>query len=505
VPLGRKTSTAQAFKQAADIPQPIRNPWREFLDRYENDPELFVREVLNVGPDTFDASGRQTGGIWPNQLELLHAYARRDRRIAQRSGHRVGKTTALAWIINHQMVCRAPQKTVCTAPTTKQLFEALRAETVSWFNRLPDTIRELYEVKSEDISLKSAPTESFVSFRTSSAEKPEALAGVHSVWVLLICDEASGIPEAIYEGSIGSMANPGAIQILAGNPVRRAGLFYDVFKKAALREKWTTLHASSEHHPNVTPDFVDDVKSRYGEKSNQYRVRVLGEFPLVDDDTVIPFDLIEPALTRDVQPSMNAPVYWGLDVARKGRDACALAKRKGKALLEKVTTWRGKDTMQTVGIVHGEWNSTPPALRPAYIFVDAIGLGGGVADRLMELGLPVVGINVGEAAAMAEKYERLRSELWFKGREFLEKRDCSLAGDEELGHELGLPTFDHRSTGKIFVEEKKLTMKRTGEPSPNRADAFLLTLVQDAATAMGLTTQDTNMREPVRREISSLV
>jgi hypothetical protein len=302
------------------------------------------------------------------------------------------------------------------------------------------------------------------------------------------------------------MANPGAIQILAGNPVRRSGLFYDVFHKAALREKWTLFHVSCVAHPNVAPEFIDDVRSRYGELSNQFRVRVLGEFPRVDDDTVIPFDLIEPALTRDVQPANNATVYWGLDVARKGRDACALAKRKGKCLLEKVKIWRGKDTMQTVGMVKEAWDATPIYLRPAYIFVDAIGLGGGVADRLLELGLPVIGINVGEAAALADKYERLRSELWFRGREFLEKRDCSLAGDDELGHELGLPTFDHRSTGKIFVEEKKLTMKRTGEPSPNRADAFLLTLVQDAAAAMGLTGhQATSYREAVQREISSLV
>jgi len=436
---------------------------------------------------------------------MLEAYRRRDRRIAQKSGHRVGKSTVLAWIILHQLICRAPQKTVCTATTTKQLFEALYSETVTWFNRLPPKIQDLYEVKSEEIVLKAAPSESFVSFRTSSAEKPEALAGVHSKYVLLICDEASGIPEAIFEGAIGSMANPGAIQILAGNPVRRSGLFYDVFHKATLRSMWTRLHASCVDHPNVEQEFVEDVRSRYGETSNAFRVRVLGEFPVVDDDTVIPWTLIESALKRDIAPK-RVRTIWGLDVGRKGRDASALAKRQGNCLLEKVATWAKKDTMETCGRVKREWDETTLSLRPEYIFVDAIGIGAGVADRLRELGLPAIAINVSEAAPLNDKYPNLRSELWFRGKEFLEKKDSALAEDEDLAHELALPTWEDTSTGKMKVEEKKKTMKRTGEPSPNRADAFLLSLVQDAATAMGLTTgpQTTRWNQPLELDLGNL-
>lgn len=469
---------------------PPPNPWLEFLARYAEDPVLFVREVLGADPH-------------PNQLAMLEAYGRRERLISMRSGHRVGKTTTLAWIIIHQLVVRCPQKTVCTAPTTKQLFEALRAETVMWFGRLPGHIQALYEVKSEEIILRKAPAESFVSFRTSSAEKPEALAGVHSEWVLLICDEASGIPEAIFEGAIGSLAGKNVIQILAGNPVRRSGLFYDTFHK--LRSRWTTFHVSCVGHPNVTPAFIEDVASRYGERSNAYRVRVLGEFPLADDDTVIPYELIESALHRDVA-GKQVTSTWGLDVARKGRDACALAKRRGNVLEEKVRIWRGKDTMETVGIVKSAWDETPIGRRPLYIFVDAIGLGAGVADRLRELGLPAISVNVSETAALSEKYERLRSELWFKGRDFLDKKDCSLAGDEDLAFELALPIFDYTSSGKLKVEEKKLTVKRTGEQSPNRADAFLLTLVNDAATALGLTSEAArSWKEPIRRVLKGLV
>lgn len=470
------------------------NPWLEFCRRYDNNPVLFVREVFGVNP-------------YPDQVELLEAYRRRDRRISKRSGHGVGKTTVLAWMIVHHALFRFPQKTVCTAPTSKQLFDALYAETVTWFKKLPLLARERFEIKSESIELIAAKEESFVSFRTSSAEKPEALAGVHSDFVLLIIDEASGVPEAIFESAVGSMSGHNAINVLCGNPVRRSGLFFDTHMKPGVMDKWTRFHTSCEGHPNVTPDFIDDVRSRYGELSNAYRVRVLGEFPAVDDDTIIPWSLIEAALQRDVDPKRQRPI-WGLDVARKGRDASALAKRQGNVLMEPVVSWRNPDLMATVGRVKAEWDNTPPPMRPEWIFVDAIGLGAGVADRLRELLLPAVAINVAEVAPLSDKYVNLRTELWFRGRDWLDRKDCRLNGvgnferrgstwakttemrawkDEVLAAQLALPTFDYRSSGKMIAEEKKQTVKRTGEASPNEADAFLLTLVQENASALGLT------------------
>jgi phage terminase large subunit len=498
VPLAPK---ARGPGPGALVPPP--NPWLEFCRRYDENPVLFVREVFGVKP-------------YPDQIELLEAYRRRDRRISKRSGHGVGKTTGLAWIIVHHALFRFPQKTVCTAPTSKQLFDALYAETVTWFNKLPPIAKERYEIKSESIELKSAPQESFISFRTSSAEKPEALAGVHSDFVLLVVDEASGVPEAIFESAVGSMSGHNAINILCGNPVRRSGLFFDTHNKPEVMLKWTRFHTSCEGHPNVTPDFIDDVRSRYGELSNAYRVRVLGEFPMVDDDTVIPWEMIEAALNRDIAPKRQRPI-WGVDLARKGRDACALAKRQANALMEPVLVWRNPDLMASTGKVKAEWDNTPIGMRPEYIFVDAIGMGAGVADRLRELGLPAVAIMVSEVAPLTEKYANLRTELWFRGRDWLARRDSKLNGggendsaawkDEELAKELALPTFDYRSNGKMIVEEKKLTIKRTGQPSPNRADAFLLTLVQENATALGLTidpTTSTKWSQPLELDLGML-
>lgn len=462
------------------------NPFLEFMEKYAMHPTLFVQEVLGADPDA-------------TQSAAMEAVAKGERRISLRSGHGVGKTTLLAWILTWWICTRFPQKSVCTAPTSGQLFDALAAETKTWIKKLPQFLQDCLEVKTESIHLIMAPTESFIAFKTSRQETPEALAGIHSENVLVIGDEASGIPEPVYEAAAGSMSGHNATTILAGNPVRSSGLFFDTFHK--LRDKWCTFHISCVGHPRISPDFISDMESRYGIDSNAYRVRVLGEFPLADDDTVIPFELMESALDRDVKATFVLPI-WGLDVARFGSDSSALAKRKGNVLLEKVIRWKGLDTMQICGRVKEIWDLTLPSERPTEINVDVIGMGAGVVDRLLELKLPVRGINVGESPSLGENFINLRAELWFKGKEWLAKKDCSLAGDEALGGELVAPKYTFTSSGKRQVESKK-DMKKRGLKSPDSADAFLLTLASDAVSASGATVRS-SWNEPLKRNIKGV-
>jgi hypothetical protein len=108
--------------------------------------------------------------------------------------------------------------------------------------------------------------------------------------------------------------------------------------------------------------------------------------------------------------------------------------------------------------------------------VDVIGLGAGVVDRCKELGLPVRGVNVAEANASDDHCMRLRDELWWKGREWFESKDCSIPNDTALISELVVPTYDHHSSGRVVVESKRDMKKRVPEMgSPDIADAFLLT------------------------------
>jgi len=444
------------------------NPLEEFARTYYNDPVGFVRDMLGVEP-------------LPYQAEFLEALASGERRISVRSGHGTGKSTASSWAMLWFLLLRFPNKVVVTAPTSGQLFDALFAELKRWVNELPPALKAMLTVKSDRVELVAAPSEAFISARTSRAETPEALAGVHSDNVMLVVDEASGVPEQVFEAAAGSMSGHAAVTIMLSNPTRSSGTFFE--SQTRLSETWWTRRWSCVESPLVSDEFVDEMRLRYGEESNAYRIRVLGEFPLADDDTIIPFHLVEAATNRDIQLDEGAPIVWGLDVARFGSDKSALAKRQGNVITE-VTSWQGLDLMATVGRVKAQYDGLPSNLRPREIMVDVIGMGSGVVDRLRELGLPVRGVNVAESPSMAGTYINLRAELWFKMRGWLEQRNAKIPKDERLIGELTSIRYTFVSSGKMKAEGKD-DMKRRGLPSPDIADAVCLTFASDAATAMG--------------------
>jgi hypothetical protein len=443
------------------------NPLNEFVLRYKDDPVLFVREVLGATPYDY-------------QAEFLEAIARGERKMSVRSGHGTGKSTSASWAMLWFVLLRFPNKVVVTAPTSSQLFDALFAELKRWINELPPHLKPLLNPKSDRVELVSASSEAFISARTSRAETPEALAGVHSENVLLVVDEASGVPEKVFEAAAGSMSGHNATTLLLSNPTRSSGTFFE--SQTRLSKSWWTRRWSCVDSPLVSVEFVDEMRERYGEDSNAFRIRVLGEFPLADDDTIIPFHLADSAIHRDIEITPDIKPIWGLDVARFGADKTALCKRYGNVVTE-IRAWQGLDLMQTVGRVMAEYESLPPSSQPSEILVDSIGVGGGVVDRLRELGAPVRGINVSEAPSMGNTYMNLRSELWFKAKGWLEDRSCKLPKDDQLLAELTAIRYSFTSSGKMKAESKD-EMRKRGLKSPDLADALCLTMASDAATAL---------------------
>lgn len=465
------------------------NPFVDFVRRYFNDPVAFVREVLGFEPDDW-------------QVEMLTAIAQGKRGISVRSGHGVGKSSGASWAMLWYMTTRYPVKVVVTAPTSAQLFDALFAELKSNVRRLPQHVQDLFDVKTDRIELKADPTGAFVSARTARAEAPEALQGVHSENVMLVADEASGVAEAVFEAAVGSMSGEHAVTLLLGNPTRSSGFFFDTHHKN--RENWHTIHVSCERSRLVSKAFIKQVADTYGEDSNAYRVRVLGEFPRADDDTVIALHLVEDAMRRDVAPTTAQPMVWGVDVARFGDDSTALCKRRGNTVPERVRKWKKLDLMQTVGVIKAEWDEAKPDDRPVEILVDSIGLGAGVVDRLRELKLPARGVNVSEAPALKGTYGNLRSELWFLAKAWFEKRDVRVEPDDELCADLvSVKYHPPDSTGKIRVESKEQTKKRLRR-SPDVADAFLMTFAADAGTAMYGSSAAGGWNKPLKRGLPTV-
>jgi phage terminase large subunit len=461
------------------------NPFHTAIARYHRAPIAFVREVLHADPD-------------PWQIEALRAVARGHTRVAIRSGHGVGKTALAAWVMTWFANTRAPFKIAVTAPTAPQLFDALWPELVKWFNLLPPGWRQLWDITTDHVTLK-ADAECFITARTSRPDKPEAMAGLHSDNILLVADEASGIDEAVYEAAGGSMSSPGAITLLIGNPTRSSGFFWRAHLME--RDRWFTMRVSSADSPRVAPGFVAEIAQRYGMDSNAYRVRVLGEFPVADADTVIAASLVDDAMTRDVALDPTAVEIWGVDVARFGSDASVLIKRRGNVVPEMPRRWRQFDTMQLAGAIKAEYDAALSG-RPALIVVDVIGIGAGVVDRLHEQNLPVLGVNVGEAASTTGRFARLRDELWIRTREWLDTRAVRLPRDDQLRDDLVAPRYAFLSDGRLQVESKN-SMRARSLASPDSADALIHTFAEQGLGIASGMTSGLHDSQPIRMNLTS--
>jgi phage terminase large subunit len=458
-------------------------PWQRAWLGSRDNPWLFATGVLGFAPSgTEPAPDQPVLEQWQDDfLREFHTSSRH----SIRSGHGTGKGTVLAILALWFPLTHYDSKSVLTANSQDQLRDNNWPEIRKWHRRLPEPLRVQLDIQEERLALKAAPDMGFVVRRTASKHNPEALQGIHAKHVLYLVDEASGIAEIVFEVAQGSLSTDGAIAVLMSNPTRAKGFFYDTHHR--LRDRWKCRRVSSEDVPRAR-GHIADIEALYGKDSNKYRVRVLGEFPTKDDDTVIPLEWAEAAKNRNVTISAVWP-KWGCDPARFGDDRTALVRKQGNSITHAPNVWKNLDGPQVAGRIIELYNSTPKDQRPRLICVDVIGIGASVVDHLRLPDSPVKDIiravNVAESASNSDKYHRLRDELWWKGREWFAGKDCCIKIDphwssdqkalvEELLSELTAPTYDFSVSGKIVVQSKE-DMKKDGLRSPDIADAFLLT------------------------------
>lgn len=457
-------------------PQPAQSYTKqqeEIIARCALDRVYFAEVVLDISLEDW-------------QRDVLMDLDSGETRISIRSGNGAGKTCLLAIIILHYILFRNDVKIPVTAPSSGQLTDGLIPEVSKWMGVLPEFLRSQLDKTSSRVVRKDDPENNFVSFRTARKEKPEALQGIHAKFVLCVVEEASGVDDAVYEAAEGTMSTPGALFIMISNPTRLSGYFYNSHHRTSHR--WKCHHVTSFDTSRVDQTFVDNIESTYGKDSDQYRVKVLGEFPETESNSLISRTVVAAAFERQ---AISGPVQsvWGLDVGRGG-DLSALVKRKG-SIVYYAATKPYDDTMRTVAWVKEEWDNTDPFDRPESIFVDVIGIGAGVHDRLLELGLPVVAVNVAESPSLAHKYVRMRDELWYNLKYWFESNTVAIQLEEDnvrlrelIELECSTPQAVFTVAGKDGVESKA-QMKSRGFDSPNVADAMCLTFAYQTAVAGG--------------------
>jgi len=452
-----------------------RQRLKDLLIRYRVDAVAFVVQVLQAKPTK-------------QQAMILRAIVEPGARVSLRSGHGVGKTSLLAWIILWQL-CLWPHDTRigCLAPTAHQLYDELWAEIAKWKGQMIQAFAQMLNVHSDRVVVVGREKTSWAAARTARPENPEALQGLHCQNMMILVDESSGVHEKIFEVGEGALTTEGARIILTGNPTRTDGYFYR--SHTSDRAHWKTFVFSAVDSELVSKEWVKQMGDRYGKDSDVYRVRVKGEFPKGSADTLIPLELVEAAIGRDIKTETSKRIA-GLDVARFGDDANALVIRQG-GMLTHVEQWYKQDTMVTTGRAVGAFRRKKLFDR---IHVDEIGMGAGVVDRLKELGIPVLGVNVGESAPERDEYMRYRDQLWWAVKEWFEARTCRI--DPKLDRDLvnllvaeltGIK-YTYTSSGKIKVQGKR-EFKEDGiivfdglKRSPNIGDALMLTFAEGVVT-----------------------
>jgi hypothetical protein len=461
------------------------------ITRCATDPLRFVTTAFAWGEG--ELAGQPGPDAW--QTDVLRALGEhktapeRDRalRIAVASGHGVGKTALVAWLILWAMSTRPHMAGVVTANTQRQLETKTWRELAVWHRRAVN--RDWFAWSASKFASVHHPDTWFVAAVPWSKERPEAFAGLHANHVLVVFDEASSIPDAIWDVSEGAMTTPGALWFAFGNPTRTGGRFRQCFGR--FRHRWNTVRVDARRSRIASQEQIGQWIADYGEDSDFVRVRVTGEFPRQGSAQFIAPALVDAARAR--RAVGHGALVLGVDVARFGEDQTVLAFRRGDAV-RRIVRHRGLDTMQVAGRVA----EAIVKRRPKAVFIDGVGVGGGVVDRLRQLGFAIADVNAGGRAGDERLYANRRVEMWGRMRDWLAAGGC-LPADDALADELTGPEYGFDSANR-FVLERKEDLRRRGLASPDAADALALTFADpvwpdEAPDDAAIVRRDSGMRD----------
>jgi len=434
------------------------------LYKFQNDPDYFFNEYLGAE-------------LWSKEKELLYS-VKNNQKTTVRSNNSSGKTYTIARI-GLWFLSAFPQSMVInTAPTHRQVENQYWRE----FRKAYKSAKRVIGGKLLKTQFNIAEDWYAIGFSTSNGEDGmEKFQGWHANNVLIIVDEASGVHPKIFEAIQGALAGGGTVRLVyIGNPTKNTGDFADSFKDPSFNK----IHISAYDIPNVkegrviiqglaTKEWVDDMIRKYGIDSDVVRVRVRGEFPKKEADTLIGVDLVEEAIGAERELYGDEEII-GLDPARHGADTADFVYRKGN-YAKVLETIESSDLMVLAGKAKKYLQEYPKAL----LRIDIIGLGVGVFDRLREqddIAERVQGVNSAVNATNSDEYKNLRAEGWDDARLWL--RDAVLDDDpehKEKWYQLAKPKYKILSSGQIQIESKE-DMKKRGIPSPGVGDALVLTL-----------------------------
>jgi len=440
----------------------------QLLTLYFNDPVIFAEQILHVHPDS-------------QQKNILRSFYTGRKRVTIRSGRGSGKTWLAGILIWHFLCTRYFSQVYATAASGGTVSGALWPTLGKIYEGMEPLFKDQFEFMAASIRHRQYNHTWFAMTRTARAENPSAMAGAHAKYMLYVIDEASGFTDDMFNSVFGSLTEEHNYLLMLSNPRKLSGFFFNSHKPTAVDvyDQYTMSCINSEF---VTKSQIENWKKLYGERSNQFRVEVLGEFPTKDDDAIFSWDHVNEAINKEVVA--EGEYVWGLDIASTG-DKTILCIRRGN-VIKKLKELRTKDTMKAVGMVVREFHQTLKKKKPKKIFVDAIAMGKGPFDRLKELNLPVVPA-VASHKAKDKKYNwNARAEWFIEAREWFAQRNVSIPNDPEFIEQLTSIQGGAHSDGRFLVEKKDQFKKRHPNlGSPDKLDAFVMTFSKKRSSLDG--------------------
>lgn len=458
----------------------------EEISQFYDDPYGFVLYAFPWGEPGTSLHGFESPDEWQKELLIALGNEVKERgfngvdavdpiQVAVSSGHGIGKSAFTAMVILWIMSTRPKCKGVVTANTGEQLKTKTMSELAKWHSLC--ITGHWFEMNTMSISHRAYPKSWRCDALTSREEASEGFAGLHAAdsTPFYIFDEASAIPEKIWEVAKGGLTDGEPMHICFGNPTRNNGSFYECFRKNSHR--WITRQIDSRKAKMTNKRLIQTWIDDFGEDSDFVRVRVRGMFPKGGDMQFIPSDVVYDAMRRGSGMYLgDDPLICGIDMARGGDDNCMIQFRRGKdAKSEKVYKIPGeksRDSMKVVSLL----TMILDRHKPDVAFMDKGSMGGPVADRLRQLGYHVIDVGFGDNAADVKHYKMRTAEMGARCRQWL-LDGGAIPNDTQLELELTAREFGHNDKDQLVLERKKDMKKRIGV-SPDWADALYLTFAE---------------------------
>jgi len=431
----------------------------EVVNYWRLNPVRFIEDVLGVK-------------LWSKQAQICNS-VRDNPRTSVRSCSAVGKTGVSALIVLWFLCAFRPATVLTTGRSFRQVKEQLWRE----IRTRHAQSRRPIGGEITQVSLNLAEDWFALGFSTDESDR---VTGYHNRHVLVIVDEASGVPEEVYGALDNPLSSGWTRQLIIGNPTQSVGKFRDSFTSAT----FNSFHISAFDTPNFTgeegdfsflisKEYVEAKKLEWGEDNPLYEVFIKGDFPSGETDRLIPFGAAELAINREIKPDKEEEYAMGIDTARFGEDENALYIRHGSRVIKSVF-WKKSDTEASIGKIVHELKLLKEAETPCNIINIDEGYNPGIVDGLKALKYKVNGITFQSKAKNHKLFANVRAEMFWNLADRFKAGTIDIPNDKVLLKQvtdIKKKPLDRQD--KIIIESKE-DMKARGLKSPDRADALAL-------------------------------